>query len=93
MFLHTVDNFNSFFECLNSNSGKILQITPIKSYVRGPVLLTVPLEMRDGPVGRTRLLTASDVNCDCRECDSTDPHCVPRELQLFPGFDSVQCRS
>lgn len=42
-----------------------------------------------GAVGRDGLLAAGDVNCDCRECDSTDPHCVPCELQLFPGFNSV----
>lgn len=49
--------------------------------------------MGEGPVGRVGLLTAGDVDCDCRGCDSTDPHCVPCELQLFPGFNSVQCRS
>lgn len=29
-------------------------------------------------------------NCNCEECDGTDPHCLLRELQLFPLFNSTQ---
>lgn len=35
-------------------------------------------------------LAGSNVNCNCEECDGTDPHCLPRELQLFPLFNSTQ---
>jgi len=42
-----------------------------------------------GAVGRAGRLTAGGVGCDCRECDGTDLYCVPCELQLFPGFNSV----
>lgn len=64
-----------------------------KAISGGPELFAGSLEMRKGPVGRFWLLAAGNVNCDCRECDSTDPHCVLCELQLFPGFNSVQCWS
>lgn len=49
--------------------------------------------MSEGPVGGAGLLAGGNVNCDCKECDGTDPHCLLCELQLFPGFNSVQCWS
>lgn len=65
----------------------------LKSYLGVQNVFAGPLKMRDGPVGRLGLLAASNVNCDCRECDGTDPHCLLCELQLFPGFNSVRCWS
>lgn len=32
----------------------------------------------------------SNVNCNCEECDGTDPHCLLREPRLFPVFNSAQ---
>lgn len=58
----------------------------LKSYQGGPKNFGgAARDDERGTVWRGGLVAAGD-NCDCRECDSTDPHCVPRELQLFPAL-------
>lgn len=43
--------------------------------------------MEVGPVESSGLLAAIDVKCDCRECDNTDPHCVPHVS--FSSFQAL----